>query len=60
MARLGLDRRAESDAPSVELVHVDGGEDDLLAASLFEAAGASEARDPRQDRGPRPRWSAPS
>ena len=43
VARLGLDRRASSDAPSVELVHVDGDEGDLLAASLFEQAGASEA-----------------
>ncbi len=34
----GLDRRETSDAPSVELVHVDGTEDDLLAASLFEGA----------------------
>ena len=29
--------------PSVELVHVDGTEDDLLAASLYESAGAAEA-----------------
>jgi thymidylate synthase ThyX len=43
VARLGLDRRAEGDAPSVELVGVEGGEQDLLAASLFESAGASEA-----------------
>ncbi len=43
VARLGLDRRAEGDAPSVELVGVDGGEGELLAASLFEAAGVSEA-----------------
>ena len=43
VARLGLDRRADGDAPSVELIHVDGGEEDLLAASLFESAGASEA-----------------
>ena len=42
VARLGLDRRAESDAPSVELVGVEGGEEDLLAASLFEPASASE------------------
>ena len=44
VARLGLDRRAESDAPSVELVGVEGGEEDLLAASLFESAGASETQ----------------
>ena len=43
VARLGLDRRGEGDdAPSVELVHVDGSEEDLLAACLFEAAGAPE------------------
>ena len=29
--------------PSVELVHVDGTEDDLLAASLYESAGVAEA-----------------
>ena len=43
VARLGLDRRTEGDAPSVELTGVDGGEAELLAASLFESAGASEA-----------------
>jgi thymidylate synthase ThyX len=43
VARLGLDRRAGDEAPSVELVHVDGTEDDLLAASLYESAGTSEA-----------------
>jgi thymidylate synthase ThyX len=42
VARLGLDRREGADTPSVELVHVDGTEDDLLAASLFESSGASE------------------
>ncbi len=42
VARLGLDRRASAEAPSVELVHVDGSEQELLASSLFEAAGASE------------------
>jgi thymidylate synthase ThyX len=42
-ARLGLDGRERAEAPSVELTHVDGGEDDLLASSLFEASGASEA-----------------
>ena len=42
VARLGLDRDDEADAPSVELVHVDGSEDDLLAASLFESARAPE------------------
>jgi thymidylate synthase ThyX len=44
VARLGLDREAGADAhgPSVRLLHVDGDEDALLAALLFEAAGASE------------------
>ena len=35
VARLGLDRREGDRVPSVELVHVDGSEDDLLAASLY-------------------------
>jgi thymidylate synthase ThyX len=43
VARLGLDRREGDGTPSVELIHVDGTEDDLLAASLYESAGASEA-----------------
>ncbi len=43
VGRLGLDRRGAGDgSPSVELLHVDGGEEDLLAACLFEAANASE------------------
>ncbi|HET7417834.1 MAG TPA: FAD-dependent thymidylate synthase [Solirubrobacterales bacterium] len=43
VARLGLDRRDEGgDGPSVELVHVDGSEEDLLASSLFESAKAPE------------------
>ena len=44
VSRLGLDRREEDGdgAPSVELIHVDGGEEDLLASCLFEAANASE------------------
>ncbi len=44
VARLGLDRRDEDGdgAPSVELIHVDGGEEDLLASCLFEASSASE------------------
>ncbi len=44
-ARLGLDREPGEDAdggPSVRLLHVDGDEDALLAALLFEAAGAPE------------------
>ena len=43
VARLGLDRRgAGDDAPAVELVHVDGTEEDLLAACLFESAATPE------------------
>ncbi len=43
VARLGLDRRgAGAEAPSVELIHVDGSEEDLLAACLFEAANVPE------------------
>jgi thymidylate synthase ThyX len=42
VARLGLDRRAGDGTPSVELLHVDGSEEDLLAACLFESAAASE------------------
>src|SRR5215203_6663692 len=43
VARLGLDRRGEGGGtPSVELIHVDGSEEDLLASSLFESAGAPE------------------
>src|SRR3954451_6079776 len=40
--RLGLDRPAASDAPSVDLIAVEGGEEDLLAASLFESAAVGE------------------
>ncbi len=44
-ARLGLDRAEDAgDGPSVRLLHVDGDEDGLLAALLFEAAGTSEER----------------
>jgi thymidylate synthase ThyX len=43
VSRLGLDRRSAGDgAPSVELLHVDGTEEDLLASCLFESASASE------------------
>src|SRR3954468_1337678 len=44
VARLGLDRPADTEQQrlSVRLLHVDGDEDALLAALLFEAAGASE------------------
>jgi hypothetical protein len=41
-ARLGLDRREVERGPSVRLLHVDGGEDRLLAALLFEASAAGE------------------
>ena len=44
-ARLGLDRaEGAEDRPSVRLLHVDGDEDGLLAALLFEAAATSEER----------------
>jgi thymidylate synthase ThyX len=43
VARLGLDRReAAEDRPSVRLLHVDGDEDRLLAALLFEQATTGE------------------
>jgi thymidylate synthase ThyX len=44
-ARLGLDRRPDDDGaggPSVRLTRVDGDEDLLLAALLFEATGVDE------------------
>jgi thymidylate synthase ThyX len=44
VASLGLDRReaAAEDRPSVRLLHVDGDEDRLLAALLFEQAATGE------------------
>src|SRR6185503_14449564 len=42
VSRLGLDRREALDAPSVELLEVEGGEEELLASSLFESAAVSE------------------
>ncbi len=43
VARLGLDRRdSGEDTPSVELIHVDGTEEDLLSACLFEEAATPE------------------
>jgi thymidylate synthase ThyX len=44
VARLGLDRppAAADDGPSVRLLHVDGDEEALLAALLFEAGSVSE------------------
>ncbi len=41
-ARLGLDRPEPADGPTVELVHTDGSEDDLVAACLYEAAAVGE------------------
>jgi thymidylate synthase ThyX len=44
-ARLGLDAADPEDArPSVRLLHVDGDEEGLLAALLFEAAATGEER----------------
>jgi len=43
--RLGLgERDAEGDTPSVELLEVSGGEEELLASSLFESSPHSERR----------------
>jgi thymidylate synthase ThyX len=43
VSRLGLDRRGGGEAsPSVELVHVDGSEESLLAACLLESASVPE------------------
>jgi len=42
-ARLGLDRPEGDDRPSVALTHVDGNEEQLLAALLFESSAASES-----------------
>jgi thymidylate synthase ThyX len=43
VSRLGLDRRGSGeDSPMVELVHVDGSEEDLLASCLFEDASVPE------------------
>jgi thymidylate synthase ThyX len=44
VARMGLDRRFEADSPSVELTRVEGAEEDLLAASLFESSGQPEGQ----------------
>ena len=44
-ARMGLDRPAQAEAaaaPAVKLLSVEGSEEDLLAALLFEAASVSE------------------
>jgi thymidylate synthase ThyX len=40
--RLGLEGGDRDDGPSVRLLHVDGDEDALLAALLFESAGVGE------------------
>jgi thymidylate synthase ThyX len=42
VSRLDLDRRETSNAPSVELIDVEGSEEELLASSLFESAAVSE------------------
>jgi thymidylate synthase ThyX len=42
VARLGLDSSDHDDTPSVELIATQGGEEELLAASLFESASVSE------------------
>jgi thymidylate synthase ThyX len=42
VARLGLDRPDRGDGPTVDLVHVDGSEDDLLASCLYESAAIGE------------------
>src|SRR5262249_50707111 len=43
-ARLGLHAAEDDAGPSVPLLRHDGDEDDLLAALLFDASGASEER----------------
>ena len=66
VGRLGLDRRAPDDAPSVELIHVDGTEEDLLASCLFESAQVPETEirarldvlDPTSAPRCSPTWSA--
>jgi len=43
VARMGLDRSAGDEmAPAVELIDVEGSEDELIAASLFESSSSSE------------------
>ncbi len=43
VSRLGLDRRGAGEGmPSVELIHVDGSEENLLASCLFESATVPE------------------
>jgi hypothetical protein len=41
-SRMGLDRPEGTGAPAVELIDVEGSEDDLIAASLFESSSTSE------------------
>ena len=73
VARMGLDRpEGDEMPPSVELIDVDGSEDDLIAASLFESAGTSERaildrvralppdEQARDDRRPRRRAAEPA
>ena len=42
VSRLGLDRPDPGEGPTVDLVHVDGSEDDLVAASLYESAAVGD------------------
>jgi thymidylate synthase ThyX len=42
VSRLGLDAREAEDTPSVELLDVQGGEEELVAASLYESGAVSE------------------
>jgi thymidylate synthase ThyX len=43
VARMGLDRSVDDEmVPSVELIDVEGSEDELIAASLFESSNSSE------------------
>jgi thymidylate synthase ThyX len=42
VSRMGLDRPEGDAVPSVELVEVEGSEDDLIAASLFESSATPE------------------
>ena len=56
VARLGLDRRGPgADAPSVELIHVDGSEEDAARLLPVRVRTGAGDRDPRPPRRPRPR-----
>ena len=60
VARLGLDRREGEPAPSVELVHVDGSEEDLLARLAVRVGRGRRGDDPPPGRATSTRSSAPS